>query len=111
MFYFKALIFAISNILDDYERAIYSVPDESLLSLVDRLSYLTPRLKLLSNICGLKLSSGNIPPDNIPCGIKSLNKIHGYLFDYRFSGDLYLKMLLYMFESCCLAYFRYIVIY
>lgn len=100
-----------SNILNDYERTIYSVSDESLLSLVGRLSLINPRLLLLANICGLKICGGITVPDHMPCGIELLNKIHGYLFNYRFPRDLFLKILLYIFESCCLTYFRYINIF
>lgn len=105
-FYFQAFIFAVSNILDDYERTIYAVSNESLLSLVCRLSLITPRLRLLADICCLKTQGCIVIPDDVPCGINLLNKIHGYLFEYRFPCDLFLKMLLYMFESCCLAYFK-----
>lgn len=97
-----------SNILNDYERSIYSVSDESLLSLVGRLSLINPHLLLLANICGLETLSFIAVPDHMPCGVELLNKIHGYLFNYRFPRDSFLKMLLYIFESCCLTYFRYI---
>lgn len=107
----KALIFAVSNILNDYERTIYSISDESLLSLVDRLLLITPRLLLLTNICGLKKQGCITVPDCMPCGVELLNKLHGYLFNYRFPRDLFLKMLLYIFESCCLTYFRYLLIF
>lgn len=110
VFYFQAFIFAVSNILLDYERTIYAVSNESLLSLINRLSHITPRLQLLANICCIKTHSYIIIPDHVPCGIQLLNKIHDYLFDYRFPRNLYLKMLLYIFESCVLAYFRYIII-
>lgn len=104
----KAFIFSVSNILDDYERSIYAVSNESLLSLVGRLSVITPRLQLLANICCIKTQDCMVIPDNIPCGIQLLNKIHGYLLEYRFPNDLFLKMLLYIFESCCLAYFKFL---
>ncbi|CAI6367853.1 unnamed protein product [Macrosiphum euphorbiae] len=102
----QAFIFSVSNILDDYERSIYAVLNESLLSLVGRLSFITPRLQLLANICSIKTHGCMVIPDRIPCGITLLNKVHDYLFEYRFPNDLFLKMLLYIFESCCLAYFR-----
>ncbi|XP_027851276.2 gamma-tubulin complex component 6-like isoform X2 [Aphis gossypii] len=102
----KAFIFSASNILDDYERSIYAVSNESLLSLVDRLSLITPRLQLLANICCIKTRDCIVIPDHVPCGIKLLNTIYGYLLERRFSNDLFLKMLLYIFESCCLAYFK-----
>uniref|UniRef100_A0A2H8TK13 Gamma-tubulin complex component n=1 Tax=Melanaphis sacchari TaxID=742174 RepID=A0A2H8TK13_9HEMI len=102
----KAFIFSTTNILDDYERSIYAVSNESLLSLVDRLSFITPRLQLLANICCLKIRDCIVISEHIPCGIQLLNKIHGYLFQCRFSNDMFLKMLLYIFESCCLAYFK-----
>lgn len=110
MFYSQAFIFSASNILDDYERSIYAVSDESLLSLVNRLSLITPRLQLLANICCIKTRDCIVIPDHVPCGIKLLNKIYGYLLEHRFSSDLFLKMLLYIFESCCLAYFKYNII-
>lgn len=100
-----------SNILNDYERTIYSISDESLLSLVDRLVLITPRLHLLTNICGLKKQGCIAVPDSMPCGVELLNKLHDYLFNYRFPRDLFLKMLLYIFESCCLTYFRYLLIF
>jgi len=108
LFYSQAFIFSVSNILDDYERSIYAVSNESLLSLVGRLSVITPRLQLLANLCCIKTQGCMVIPDHIPCGIKLLNKLHGYLLEYQFPNDLFLKMLLYIFQSCCLAYFKYI---
>ncbi|KAE9541644.1 hypothetical protein AGLY_003635 [Aphis glycines] len=90
----KAFIFSASNILDDYERSIYAVSNESLLSLVDRLSLITPRLQLLANICCIKTRDCIVIPDHVPCGIKLLNTIYGYLLERRFSNDLFLKILL-----------------
>lgn len=98
--------------MDDYERTIHAISNESLLSLVERLSHIIPRLQLLAYICDLKISSYNVnSDDDIPCGVKLLNKIHGCLFEFRFPHYLFLKMLLYMFESCCLAYFKYLFYY
>lgn len=106
-FYFQAFIFSVQNILDDYERTIYAIPDESLLSLVDRLSYITPCLQMLLNVCCSFTYDSSCIPDFIPCGMTLLNKIYEYLCDYRFSRDSFLKMLVYIFQSCCLAYFRF----
>lgn len=97
-----------SNILLDYEQTVYAVSNESLLSLINRLSCIIPRLQLLANICCIKTHGYIAISDHIPCGIKLLNKVHDYLLEYRFPRNLFLKMLLYIFESCSLAYFRYI---
>lgn len=112
MYFSQALIFAVSNIMDDYERTIHAISNESLLSLTKRLSHIIPRLQLLTYICDIKIPSCNVNPyDDIPRGVEILNKIHGYLFEFRFPHDLFLKMLLYMFESCSLAYFKYLFYY
>lgn len=96
--------------MNDYEQTIYAVSNESLLSLMGRVCNITPRLRLLANICGLKNPSCILIQDQKPCGVNLLNKVHEYLFEYQFSRDQFLKMLLYIFESCCLAYLRYVVI-
>ncbi|XP_025414024.1 gamma-tubulin complex component 6-like isoform X2 [Sipha flava] len=102
----KAFIFAMSNIMNDYEQTIYAVSNESMLSLVGRVSNIIPRLQLLANICGMNNPNCIYIQDHEPSGVHLLNKIHNYLFEYRFSCDLFLRMLLYIFQSCCFAYLR-----
>ncbi|XP_050527317.1 uncharacterized protein LOC126897623 isoform X2 [Daktulosphaira vitifoliae] len=99
-------MFTLSQILSDFERSIYAVTDDTLFELVGRLKQFVNQLQILANICDICINEFIDMPTQRPSGVHLLNKVHDYLINYQLSHDVFLRMLIYIFDYCCMLYFR-----
>lgn len=99
-------MFALSQVLSDFERSVYATTDETLFELVVRVKQFASRLQLLADICDICINEFIDIPAQRPSGIDLLNKVYNYLVNYQLSHNVLLRMLIYIFDHCCMLYFR-----
>ncbi|XP_050430846.1 uncharacterized protein LOC126839533 isoform X2 [Adelges cooleyi] len=102
----KAFMFALSRVLADYERTVFAVKDESLLALLGRLSRIVIGLRTLAEICDLNIKDRITISPQKPSAVKLINKVYNYLSNCQLSHSVFVRMLIYILDYCCMIYFR-----